>query len=94
MTDLKAKQIFIQLGLLICWFGLLFGYVLAGLFYFLQKQYEIIGVPEDFMVDSYPIEMHFIDFLLVGITVMIIGLLASFLPAKKVNEILPIFREE
>ncbi|HEX5625546.1 MAG TPA: FtsX-like permease family protein [Saprospiraceae bacterium] len=94
LTNPRARNIFIALGLFICFLGLLLGFLAALLFYFLQKQYGLIGVPEEFIIDSYPIQVRLLDFLLVSGTVLAIGLLASLLPAKKVSEIQPIFREE
>lgn len=94
MTDQRMKKVFLNLGLLICFFGLILGSVLALTFYGLQKKYGLIGVPEEFIIDRYPIQIRLIDFLLVGFTVMIIGCIASILPTKKVAEVLPLFREE
>ncbi len=94
MTDQRMKKVFLNLGLLICFLGLILGSVLALIFYGLQKKYGLIGVPEEFIIDRYPIQIRLIDFLLVGFTVMIIGCIASILPTKKVAEVLPLFREE
>lgn len=94
MTDQNMKRVFVRLGLMICFLGLILGSVIALSFYALQKKYGLIGVPEEFIIDSYPIQIRLTDFLLVGVTVLLIGFLAAFLPSRKVTEILPIFREE
>ncbi len=94
MVDGSARRVFILLGLLICFIGLVLGFSLAILFYFLQRKYGLIGVPEEFIIDSYPIAMQWTDFIIVSITVLSIGWLASQLPSRKIGEIKPIFHEE
>jgi lipoprotein-releasing system permease protein len=94
MTDRNMKMVFVHLGLMICFLGLMFGSALALTFYWLQKKYGLIGVPEEFIIDSYPIQIRLADFLVVGLTVLLIGCIASFLPTRKVAEILPVFHEE
>lgn len=94
MTNQSLKRVFIQLGLMICFLGLILGSCVGLSFYALQKEFGLIGVPKEFIMDSYPIEIRWTDFLLVGMTVLIIGTIASFLPTKKITEVLPMFREE
>ena len=60
---------------------------------FLQKQFGIIPSP-GFIVDAYPIEMKFSDFIVVAITVFIVGLIASIGPSLKAASIPAIVREE
>ena len=73
---------------------LVIGFVLAIGTYFLQKYYGIIGVPGDFIVEAYPISMRFIDFIIVSITVLAIGLLASIPPALRAVRVPAMIREE
>lgn len=94
MEDRAAQNIFILLGSLICVLGLLIGFTFAIGFYLLQKQYGLIGVPSEFVIDSYPMQMRWIDFIVVIATVMAIGLLASIMPSQKVAAIKPVFHEE
>ena len=94
MLDRSARWIFILLGLLICVIGLLLGFSIALIFYYLQRKYGLIGVPEEFIIDSYPIAMHWMDFVVVSITVLSIGWLASQIPSRKIGDIKPIFHEE
>lgn len=94
MMDNQIKHIFIRLGLLITMIGILIGYAIAILFYFIQKKYGIISVPDEFIIDSYPIALSSSDFIIVFITVMVIGWIASLLPARKITSIAAIFREE
>ena len=51
--------------------------------FFAKKKYKLIGVPEEFIIDSYPMQMRFTDFILVAFVVLAIGTLATLLPVKK-----------
>lgn len=87
-------KIFMRSGWMICGIGLGIGVLLAVGFYVLQKQFGIVPIPEGFVVDSYPIQLRWIDILIVGITVFIIGTLASWVPAKKASRIAAYIRKE
>jgi lipoprotein-releasing system permease protein len=93
-TDRTVHRIFLLEGLLLTFLGMLIGMLLAGLLYFAQKQYGIISIPEGFLVDSYPIEMRWSDFLPVVATVMSIGLIAALLPAQRAVRVPAFLREE
>lgn len=89
------KRIFILVGLLISGIGLILGFVFASLFYIAQKNFGIIGIPEgSFIIESYPIELRLIDFVVVSITVLLIGFIISLLPANKAGKIPAFLREE
>ena len=47
------------------------------MFYVLQKSIGIITVPEGFAVSSYPIQMNALDVIVVFLTVIVLGNLAS-----------------
>ena len=88
------KSIFLTEGLLICVSGIIIGVVLALLFYLAQKSFGIVPIPEGFVVDAYPIRIKLIDFLIVGLTVLIIGYLASLAPANRATKISAQLNEE
>lgn len=94
MTTRQIKKIFLLIGLGIGLIGLLSGFVLAMIFYILQMNYALIRVPDEFIIDAYPIALRSGDFLLVSFTVLSIVLLASLLPTAKIREIKAIFRED
>lgn len=85
-TERRIKLLFTSLGLLITTVGIVLGFVLALLIYFLQKQYGLVGIPEGFLIDAYPIKLQIIDFIRVSITVLTIGYLAALLPAMKARK--------
>ncbi len=89
-----VRKIFMRSGWMISFLGFIIGLLLAIGFYILQKQFGIVPIPEGFVVDSYPIELRWIDILIVGITVFVIGSLAAFLPARKASRIAAYIRKE
>lgn len=88
------KRIFINEGLLITGLGIIIGISLAITLYLLQIYFGIVPVPEGFIIDAYPIRLKITDFLIVIITVFIIGYLASILPSNRAARISPYLRHE
>lgn len=91
-TDATVRNIFLNEGLLLSLLGMGIGFAIAIIFYVLQKAFGIIPSP-GFIVESYPITMHFTDFIVVAITVLVVGLIASIAPALKAASIPAIVRE-
>ncbi len=91
-NNADVKTLFTNLGLLITAIGILIGFVLALTFYFLQKEYGLIGVPQGFMMDSYPVQLRLTDFFIVTFVVFVIGWLASLIPANKAAHSLSFLR--
>lgn len=89
-----VKKIFYYEGMLISGIGLIIGTLLALIFYYIQKHYGIIGIPQGFVIDAYPIQLRIPDFLIVSVTVFIIGILISILPAYRAGKIPAFLREE
>jgi lipoprotein-releasing system permease protein len=53
----------------------------------LQIKYKLIKLQGGtFIIDYYPVKMMLPDFLLVALTIFIIAVIASFIPAKKAAE--------
>ncbi|MFT5167496.1 MAG: lipoprotein-releasing system permease protein [Saprospiraceae bacterium] len=93
-TNKTVRRIFLNQGLLLCSVGMVFGFVIAILLYLLQITYGVVPIPQGFVVNAYPVSMRFNDFVVVTITVLSIGLLASVLPALKASRISALVREE
>ena len=93
-TSHQIYNIILYEGLLVSIVGSGAGVLLALILYFLQKQFGLIGFPEGFVVDAYPIVLRVFDFMVVGLTVLAIGLIASILPAKRGAMISAFVREE
>jgi len=93
-TASQIKELFLKEGLFITLLGCLFGICLAILIYFIQAYQGIISMSGSHIVEAYPIELRFWDFVIVVSTVFFIGYLASILPAKKAAGIPALIREE
>lgn len=59
-----------------------------------QMQFGWIGLPDGFMMTAYPISFRISDFILVMVTILIIGILAAWFPALKASKQQMILREE
>ena len=90
----QIRQLVLYEGLLVSGVGVTVGFLMAILFFVLQRQFGIISVPDGFVIDAYPIVLRAMDFLVVGATVVAIGLFASLLPARKGAIISTYVREE
>lgn len=87
------KKVFLNLGMLIAGTGALAGLVLGLLIVLSQMQWGWIKMGEGFL-DAYPVEMQWADFVVVCITVLIVGLAAGWYPAHKAAKQLMIFKDE
>ena len=77
------KNIFIFEGWLISIFGAVSGLILGGIVCWLQQEYGLIKLSGDtLIIDTYPVVMHFVDFILVLITVLTIGFWAAWYPVR------------
>lgn len=80
----RVRRIFINEGLLLAGLGCASGMLLAWLIGWVQVNYKLIGIEGGtFLIDYYPIEFRFSDFVLVLVTVLLIAFLASWFPARK-----------
>ncbi|MBK9151582.1 MAG: ABC transporter permease [Saprospiraceae bacterium] len=93
-TTPGIRRIFMFVGMMISAIGLLAGIIIALIFYFLQKRYGLISIPEGFLIDAYPIMLRLSDFILVALTVVFIGYLASLLPSIRAGQISAYVRQE
>ncbi len=78
------QKIFLTEGLLLALVGGGIGMLLAVVIALLQINYHLIPLQGgSFLIDYFPVKLRPMDFLLVGATVFVIALLASWLPARK-----------
>lgn len=94
LTKSSIRWIFLTLGFLISVIGLLLGFILSLILYWMQKNYGLISIPDGFLIDAYPIELRLADFIVVAITVFIIGYLASLLPSIRAGKVSAFVRQE
>ena len=78
------QRIFLSAGLLLTFMGAGCGILLALLIAWLQINYKLIPLSgESFLIDYYPVTLKIGDLLLVAVTVIVIALLASWIPSRK-----------
>ncbi len=93
-TPEKVRNLVLYQGALVTIAGMLVGLVLAIIIYFLQKNYGIISISDGFLIDAYPVVLKVSDVIVSCITVLILGLAASLLPAIRAGKITPFVRME
>lgn len=89
-TRKLIKRIFMTEGLMISFTGAVTGMILGGVLCRIQQVYGVIrmgGPNSTFVIDSYPVQMQPLDFLLVFFTVMLIGYLAAWYPVYNIRKI-------
>ncbi len=85
MPDKGIRNIFLLTGIYQALFSLLSGFAVAVLLILAQQHFGLIriGGSGTFIVEYYPVAMKAMDFLLVGIIVLVIVSLAAWLPAGR-----------
>ncbi len=94
MTSNDIRKIFLSIGIYVALAGLLTGFAIALIFYSVQTNYGIISIPDGFIIDAYPIELKWTDFVIVSITVLLIGISAAWLPAQRAAAVTAFVRHE
>jgi lipoprotein-releasing system permease protein len=80
----KIRSIFLAEGLLLAGMGGAAGLLLAGAVCWAQVRFKLLKLGGDtFIIDYYPVKLVASDFLLVAATVMLIAILAAWVPASK-----------
>jgi len=78
------QRIFLSEGMLLALIGGGIGMLLALLIAWLQIQFHLIPLAGgSFLIDYFPVKLRLADFLLVGATVFVIALIASWIPSRK-----------
>lgn len=83
--DKLISRIFFFEGWMISAFGAVVGGVLGLLLCFIQQQFGVIslgGANGGFVVDAYPVSVHWADVVLILVTVLFVGLLAVWYPVR------------
>ena len=81
------SRIFLMEGCMISFMGALIGVALGLLLCFAQQEFGIISLGSGessgaFVVDAYPVSVHFADIMLVLVTVLVIGYLSVLYPVR------------
>ena len=89
MSIKRIRRIFIVEGMMIVLLGELIGLGIGALLCYLQQTYGLIrlgGNVNAFLVPYYPVQLHWMDFVLSIVSVSLIGLLASLIPIMRLKE--------
>ena len=85
-SDKQIRRIFLFEGRLISFFGAILGILLGLLLCWLQQQYGFVKMGSSdgtFVVNAYPVSVHYSDVLLIFLTVIATGWLAVWYPVRK-----------
>jgi lipoprotein-releasing system permease protein len=84
ITQRQLLRIFLLVGLFISFSGAVVGMGLGFALGWIQQTFGIIplGIPNA-LIDAYPIQMEWLDFLMTALVVIVITFLASIIPARK-----------
>ena len=83
------QRVFIVEGLLVSALGGLLGTVLGAVICFLQQTFHIVklgGGDTHYIIPYYPVQMRFVDILLVLLTILVISALTSLIPAYNLKK--------
>ncbi len=94
-TNNFIRRVFFMEGVMLSLSGAVIGIILATLICLIQQHFEVIKLQgASFLIDSYPVSMRLGDFVLVFVTVMVISVLASTVPAQRAAETSQLVKEE
>jgi lipoprotein-releasing system permease protein len=90
-TTRSIRRIFMYQGLVIGVVGTVFGCLTGFVICYLQQRFELISLPGDvYLINSLPVDMELLDFLLVAAVSLSICLLTSVYPARKASALMPV----
>ena len=88
-SDKQIRRIFLFEGRLISVFGAIFGILLGLLLCWLQQQYGFVKMGSSdgtFVVNAYPVSVHYSDVLIIFFTVIAAGWLAVWYPVRALSK--------
>ncbi len=90
-TSQSIMKIFMLKGLVVGLVGTTLGILLGFILGWLQKTFNIISLPSEiYFISSLPVDMRFLDFVLVALASLGIAFLATLYPAKKAASLNPV----
>lgn len=83
-SDNQIVRIFLFEGRMISFIGAVSGVVLGLVLCLIQQEYGVIslGSSGSFVVDAYPVSVHFWDVVLVFVTVLVVGFVSVWYPVR------------
>ena len=77
------QNIFLSQGILLATIGGAIGMLLALGIALLQINFKLVPLQGSFLIDYFPVTLNLSDFILVGVTVLVIAFIASWFPSRK-----------
>ena len=95
-NDRLVRDIFLSEGAFLCLLGMAAGMAAALLLFVIHTNIKggVISIPQGFLVTAYPISLRFLDFVVIAVTVLAIGVLASIPPALRAKRVPALILEE
>lgn len=87
-TDRQIRSIFLFEGRIISAIGAVVGILLGLLLCWLQQEFGLVQMGDSagsFVVNAYPVSVHYDDVAIVFITVLLIGWVAAWIPTRKLK---------
>lgn len=84
--DRLTRRIFFMEGLITSLLGGLGGIALGVIIVLVQQYFGLVGLGDGYVLDSYPVELRFDDFVLILATVVFLGLLVSVISTLKLKK--------
>lgn len=88
-TDKQIRRIFLLEGRIINIIGATLGTGLGLLLCWLQQEFGIVKLGQSsgsFIVDAYPVSVHYDDVLIVFLTVIVVGWIAAWVPTRHIKK--------
>ena len=80
--DKMISRIFLLEGWMISLLGMIVGVIIGLLLAWAQQAFGLIAMPGNFLVNAYPVSIHWSDVALIALTVVSIGYLTAWLPVR------------
>lgn len=88
-TDKQISRVFLFEGRMISFFGALLGISIGLLLCLLQQQFGFVHLGNadgTYVVNAYPVSVHYVDVLLIFVTVIAVGWLAVWYPVRYLSK--------
>lgn len=83
MERATVRQVFFREGMLISAVGVVVGLALGFIVCFIQKEFGVIKMAGNFVVEAFPVEMHFTDFVLTFVLVLLLSTLSVWFTSRR-----------
>ena len=88
-TDKQITRVFLFEGRMISAIGAIIGVLLGLLLCLIQQEFGIVALGDSegsFIVNAYPVSVHYVDVLVIFLTVILIGWLAVWYPVRYLSK--------